>query len=123
MRRSDFGFIIKLFLSWRGLLFAFAFLATLISCILPLILGSIYIKVNLQKELFSKNIEEATSLLEQTGKHVDAVIIDQTQQLIRLMNQEPRLTNVGDDIRSYVDYDGMSSGESLSFGEKELMLY
>jgi len=30
MRRSDFGFIIKLFLSWRGLLFAFAFLATLI---------------------------------------------------------------------------------------------
>lgn len=96
---------------------------TLLSCILPLILGSIYIKVNLQKGLFSKNIEEATSLLEQTGKHVDAVVVDQTQQLIRLMNQEPRLTSIGDDIRSYVDYDGMGSENPPSFGEKELMLY
>lgn len=96
---------------------------TLISCILPLILGSIYIKSSLQKELFSKNIEDSMALLKQTGKHVDAVIIDQTQQLISLMNDDPRLLEVGNEIRSYTTYENTKYENSISIQEQRLMAY
>lgn len=92
--------------------------AVLLSCIIPYIIGAIYIKNTTENWLYQSYITNTNLMLENTAKNVDDTILRLLSNLSNMMSQDARVLKAKDSLTSYVDY---KSDEPLLVKSKEEM--
>lgn len=95
----------------------------LIGCLIPYLIGGIYIKSRTEDWLYNDNIEHTRSLLRQTAERVDESILKNIENLASMIAMDERIMNISSDINSYVDYDPDTFKFRFSASEAEIMEY
>ena len=76
----------------------------LLGCLLPLFVGSFYIKDRTENWLYNDFTEQTSLILSQSAGQVDSMLAH-TQKLVEYMAVDPRIVNADGSINSYVDFD------------------
>ena len=79
-------------------------LGVLLSCIIPYIIGGLYIKNITEDWLYGNYIEHANMMLESTAKNVDDTILNLMGNLSEMMAHDERIVNVKDELRTYTNF-------------------
>jgi diguanylate cyclase (GGDEF)-like protein len=85
-------------------------IAVLLSCIIPYVIGAIYIKNTTEDWLYQSYITHANMMLETTAKNVDDSILRLMSNLSLMMSQDARILQSKDSLSTYLDY---NSGDAL----------
>lgn len=85
-------------------------IAVLLSCVIPYIIGGIFIKNTTENWLYQSYIQHASMMLESTGKTVDDTLLGLMSNLSQMMSQDARILEAKDSLSTYLDY---RSGEPL----------
>ncbi|WP_051569150.1 EAL domain-containing protein [Alkaliphilus transvaalensis] len=93
----------------------------ILTCFLPYFIGIYFIK-NVTEDSFHKSTLEYTNqLLRQTAGSVDEIILKNTQNLLFLMINDPRILLVDDSIRSYINLTNNTSLTQPSQQEEAIL--
>jgi diguanylate cyclase (GGDEF)-like protein len=95
----------------------------LLGSLVPFILGGIYIKTLTENWLYKNNIEQSHRLLLQTANHVDDTILKNMENLVEMMALDSRITQVSEDVTTYVDYDAQVEVNKNSKSESDIIAY
>lgn len=96
-------------------------IGTLLSCLVPLIIGSIFISRQLNQAVYEDNIEDSHLILEQIAGHVDDSLIEQSKSVIRILENDKKLIASGDNLNTYMDYSDGIQSSGISNEERELL--
>ncbi|MEL7659156.1 MAG: hypothetical protein AAGU75_24965, partial [Bacillota bacterium] len=92
----------------------------LIGCLLPLAIGSFYLRSQTEKWLYQNYVDHTSLVLQQNAEHVDESIIKVMRNLISGLVMDERIVNVGTDINSYVSFNPETFQAKQSKSEKEI---
>jgi len=95
----------------------------LLGCLIPYILGGVYIKAVTEDWLYNNNLEYSNRFLLQTAKHVDETILENMQNLVSMIAIDPHITQATSDINSYVEYDAATFVRKYSESESAISKY
>lgn len=79
-------------------------ISILLGCLLPYLIGSLYMRDKQEEWLYDNNVKHANVLLRQTAEQVDSSVLKLTQSLISMIVMDERITNVDPGINSYVNF-------------------
>ena len=80
-------------------------IGVLTACLIPFILGIIYIKTQTESWLFNNNLEQSQILIEQAATYVDDSVLFGMQNMTKLLTLDERIINVDQGINQYTNYD------------------
>ena len=95
----------------------------LLACLIPYLLGFFYIKINTEKWLYQKNIDETKLVIKQVASNVDESVLKNMQNITNTITNDERIINVSDDISNYVFYDSNDFIRISSQSEDEITNY
>lgn len=95
----------------------------LVGCLVPYLIGGLYIKNKTEDWLYNNNIENANLLLHQAAVHVDEAILNNIQNLAAMITMDERVINVDSNINSYVDYAPDTFKYQYSQSEADILSY
>lgn len=98
-------------------------ISILIGCLVPYVVGGLYIKDKTEEWLYNNNIEHTNVLLRQAAEHVDESILKNIQNLVSMIAMDEHITHVNSKINSYIDYDVDTFKFHSSPSETEIMAY
>lgn len=98
-------------------------ISILIGCLLPYIIGGLYITNNTEKWLYNNNIENTNIMLRQTAEYVDDSILKHMKNLISMIAIDERIINVDSEVNSYVYFDANTFEFRTTRSESEIMSY
>jgi diguanylate cyclase (GGDEF)-like protein len=98
-------------------------LGVLLSCIIPYIIGGLYIKNATEDWLYQNYIQHASTMLESTARTVDESILNPMANLTQMMSKDLRILQARDSLRNYTDYDGGFAVDVKSNSEREVEDY
>ena len=81
-------------------------LGILLSCIIPYIIGGLYLKKTTEERLYQNYIEHANMMLETTARTVDETILSPMANLAQMMAEDKRILRSRDQIRNYTGPEG-----------------
>lgn len=98
-------------------------ISILAGCLIPYLIGGLYIKGKTEDWLYNNNIERANMLLRQTAEQVDESILENMGNLVSMIAMDEQITHIGSEINSYIDYDQNTFKFRSSESEAEIMEY
>ncbi|MDF2535875.1 MAG: uncharacterized protein K0R18_2034, partial [Bacillales bacterium] len=97
-------------------------LSILIGCLIPYIVGGLYIKNKTETWLYNNNNEQTNLLLSQKAETVDESMLRSIDNLVSMLVVDERIQNADSIAHSYIDFNTTTSTQ-YSKGEEELMAY
>lgn len=94
-----------------------------IGCLIPYLIGGLYIKNKTEDWLYNNYIERTNLFLRQTATDVDAAILKNMDNLVSMIAMDERIINVDSTVNSYINYDASTFKPHTSESESEIMAY
>ena len=98
-------------------------LGVLLSCIIPYIIGGLYIKSATEEWLYQNYIEHANTMLESTARTVDESILNPMANLTEMMSKDRRILQAKDNLRNYSAYESGATSTIKTDAEREVEGY
>ena len=98
-------------------------ISILIGCLIPYLIGGLYIKSETEEWLYNNNIEHTNLLLRQTAERVDESILKNIENLTSMIALDERVIHVASNINSYIDYAADTFEFQFSDSEAEITEY
>ena len=95
----------------------------LLACLIPYLLGFFYIKINTEKWLYQKNIDETKLVIKQVASNVDESVLKNMQNITNTITNDERVINVSDNINNYVFFNSNDFIRISSESEDEITNY
>ncbi|MEA1974248.1 MAG: EAL domain-containing protein [Bacillota bacterium] len=94
-----------------------------LGCLIPFLIGGIYIKKVTENHLYYTSIESTNQLLEQVSKRVDDSIIITMKEQVNMMTKDVRMINIDENITNYTNYSSDNFKANSSECEQNIMDY
>lgn len=98
-------------------------LGVLLSCIIPYIIGGLYIKSITEDWLYNNYIDHANMMLLSTANTVDDTILKLMANLAKMMSQDERIVLIGDGLSDYVDFNYGATLPVITEEERKIERY
>lgn len=95
----------------------------LIGCLIPYVLGGVYIKSTTEDWFYNNSLENSSRILLQTAKHVDETILENMKNLVSMISIDQNILNTDLDINTYINYDPSTFIKKPSDSENAIAKY
>lgn len=76
-----------------------------IGCLIPYIVGGLYLKGFMEKWLYDDNLEKTNKLLLQVSERIDKSLIESVEEVVTMLSEADLVKQVDGSINNYTEYD------------------